>query len=74
MKPHFISDIAEKLKDRKEDGTSWETLNKSACMPTPHSSQMALKCVYRQKSCEFCCLAVLGITVGNQCRKPGLVY
>ena len=69
-----ISDIAEKLKDGKEDGTSWETLNKSAWTPTPHSTQMALKCVYRRKSCELCCLTVLGITVGNQWRKPGLVY
>lgn len=30
MKSHFVSDKAEQFKDRKEDGTSWEALNKSA--------------------------------------------
>lgn len=55
---------------REQDGTSWEVQNRSAPTPTPHSAQMALRCVCRQKSCELCYLMVLGaaweISVGSQ--------
>lgn len=70
---NFIADIAGKLKDREEDGASWETLNRSARTPTPHSAQMALKRVYRQQKCELCWLTGLGAAAGNQWRKSGFM-